>query len=505
MKRVISVRLPTWPTDRIRTISNAPLRDLPFATVIRNGSRRVLASVDANAAKRGLYPGQALAYAHALVPQLAIADADEAADSEGLRRIGIAFLKQYTPIVALAERHTLALDITGCAHLWGSEENLLNDLIHDLKARNIRVRAAIADTFGCAYALARCSKTTGTIVPPQQGKAWLACCPIAALRLPPGVAEGLTQLGFLRIEQLYTTPRGPLVRRFGKGLIQRLDQALGSDAEPLEPLSAPAMPQERCAFTEPASNPDFVLRAVEQLAVRLCAQLEASGLGARKLDLLFHRVDNTLQHIRIGTVSASRDPRHHLRLFKENFGAIDCGFGIEALTLRAPVAEPLQPHQCGSALSVPEAPDLSGLIDILRTRLGREHVYRTTPVESDVPERSVRHTEALASPKMSEQTCPFPRPARLLKHPEKIEALALLPDHAPLHFVWRRKRHSVKRADGPERIFGEWWKDQSETMAVRDYFQVEIEGGERFWLFRRGDGFDPRTGSHEWFLHGFFG
>ena len=66
-------------------------------------------------------------------------------------------------------------------------------------------------------------------------------------------------------------------------------------------------------------------------------------------------------------------------------------------------------------------------------------------------------------------------------------------------------RRRVKRADGPERIYGEWIRRDAEMSAVRDYFQVEDEAGERFWLFRTGDGEDPASGSHRWFLHGVFG
>jgi protein ImuB len=33
---------------------------------------------------------------------------------------------------------------------------------------------------------------------------------------------------------------------------------------------------------------------------------------------------------------------------------------------------------------------------------------------------------------------------------------------------------------------------------------VEDEEGQRFWLFRRGDGEDAATGDLRWFLHGFF-
>lgn len=66
-------------------------------------------------------------------------------------------------------------------------------------------------------------------------------------------------------------------------------------------------------------------------------------------------------------------------------------------------------------------------------------------------------------------------------------------------------RRRVIRADGPERIFGEWWRRDREVSAVRDYFHVEDEAGERFWLFRSGDGVDPTTGPMRWFIHGVFG
>lgn len=69
---------------------------------------------------------------------------------------------------------------------------------------------------------------------------------------------------------------------------------------------------------------------------------------------------------------------------------------------------------------------------------------------------------------------------------------------------WRGKRRRVKRADGPERIFGEWWTRTAEFDAVRDYFVIEDEAGERYWIFRSGDGVDAGTGSHQWFLHGIF-
>jgi len=81
----------------------------------------------------------------------------------------------------------------------------------------------------------------------------------------------------------------------------------------------------------------------------------------------------------------------------------------------------------------------------------------------------------------------------------------LLPDQPPRRFSWRGRPYRVRQADGPERIHGEWWKRSAETEAVRDYFQVEDEAGHRFWLFRRGDGENARSGDLSWYLHGVFG
>ncbi|MDL2408074.1 hypothetical protein PY650_20900 [Rhizobium calliandrae] len=32
----------------------------------------------------------------------------------------------------------------------------------------------------------------------------------------------------------------------------------------------------------------------------------------------------------------------------------------------------------------------------------------------------------------------------------------------------------------------------------------EDETGQTFWIYRSGDGIDPETGSHRWFMHGIF-
>ena len=144
------------------------------------------------------------------------------------------------------------------------------------------------------------------------------------------------------------------------------------------------------------------------------------------------------------------------------------------------------------------------MLDRLANRLGAGRVWRAAPVESAVPERTVRRLAPLAPSGGRDWPAALPRPVRLLCPPQPVEALALLPDHPPAAFTWRRRRFRVRRADGPERIWGEWWRRDAEALAARDYWRVEDEAGRRFWLYRRGDGVDPASGDLRWFLHGMF-
>jgi protein ImuB len=88
------------------------------------------------------------------------------------------------------------------------------------------------------------------------------------------------------------------------------------------------------------------------------------------------------------------------------------------------------------------------------------------------------------------------RPIRLFARPEPIDATAELPDGPPAQFTWRRVRHIVVRAEGPERIAMEWWRDETGRALMRDYFRVESREGVRVWLYREA--------LSRWFVHGVF-
>ena len=285
------------------------------------------------------------------------------------------------------------------------------------------------------------------------------------------------------------------------------------------------MPAIAQRFAEPIATAEAIEHWLGTLVPRLTAALAEKGIGATRIELIAERIDGVPQRIRIGLARPSRDGAHLLRLLIRRIEQVEPGYGVDALTLHVRRALPLGAESFTERLDEEAAPDLAPLVDTLATRIGMRAMWRSRPVESDVPERSVTRMAVLDPParpllrgkrddvRQLDRNPPlppwhpgWPRPTRLLARPERLDhVMAELPDHAPRRFTWRGQSHRVIRADGPERIQGEWWKRDAERASVRDYFRVEDEAGRRYWLFRSGDGERPVTGDLSWYLHGVFG
>lgn len=464
-----------------------------------------MVAADAAAQAAGLRIGMPAAKAQVLVPGLIVKDADPIADNAALERLALWVLQRFAPIVAADTPDGIVINTTGADHLHGGEQAMLDALIGRLIMSGVSARAAIADSWGAAHALARYAASPTYIASAGHGASVLSSLPLEALRLPAAMSSDLRVLGFERIGDLLAQPRAPLTLRFGPELGRRIDQALSVLSEPIDPVRPPDLIETRRTFPEPIGAAETIARYIGQLTDALCEALEEKGMGARRLDLLCHRVDNRVAAVRVGMAQPVRDAKHLTRLLCDKIETIDPGFGIEIMTLTATIAEPLGRRQTVSNLIEAATPDISDLVDTLANRVGERAIYRAAPVASDVPERSVCRISAMAPDTGATWPGHWPRPSRLLPRPEPIEAIALLPDNPPVSFTWRGIRRRVKRADGPERVFGEWWKRDAELAAVRDYFRVEDEAGERYWIYRAGDGEDAATGSHRWFLHGVFG
>ncbi len=503
MQRVLSLFLPRWPIDRRRLAGARP--DRPFILVANLAGRRIVTAANAAATNEGIAPGRNLADARALYPDLQLAEADFVGDAAALATLA-RWCNRFSPFASPCGTDGIALEITGCAHLFGDEAGLAAQAVERLGRQGIECRAAIADSLGAAWAVARFAGAAVAVVPRGGARQKLADLPVAALRLDGEIAALLTRLGLRRIGDLYAMPRAALAKRCGESVALRLDEALGLAPEPLSPLQPAKLRWSRRSFAEPIGTAEDIAAATRELIASLCRRLAEEGVGARQLTLALYRVDGRIEEAAIGTAQPSRDTRHLWRLFEERLPALDPGLGVEDMVLTAALAEKLAPaqlgfHDRGKLGASRGAADLAALVDRLVNRLGAQAVARPVLHESHIPERAVRFLPAFDKAATAGAWHPEkPRPVRLLPRPEPVEVMALLPDEPPFQFRWRRLAHRVRRADGPERIEGEWWRERA---APRDYYRVEDEEGRRFWLYRAGL-YRPDV-TPRWFLHGLFG
>jgi protein ImuB len=486
-------------------------RDTPLAIYGKRGNAELIVAVDAAAERLGLVPDMALAQARAMHPALQAVPEDADADAGLLEDIADWCLR-YTPLVAVDAPDGLLLDIGGCTHLYGGEDQLIADLAARLDRAGFAFRIAVAGTIGAAHAAAH--KGEPASYPSGEERALLAPLPLAALRLAHGTVAGLARVGLKRIGDIVDLPRSPLAARFGTDLLRQLDRALGNEHEPLNPRLpvAPYVAEQR--FAEPIAREEDVLGTVERLAARLKFALERRGDGARRIELTLFRTDGELRRIAAGTSRPLRDADDIRALFTERLAALadefDPGFGFDIARLSVVVAEPCPPEQVGFG-GGEDAAEIDRLVDRLSARLGARRVRRLIAQDSHIPEiagSSVPAQMTSADPgweafrRFRADVELAPRPLRLLQKPEPIEAVAEVPDGPPLRFRWRRALHEVVAAEGPERIEGAWWSEQGGP--ARDYFRVEDRSGLRFWLFRSGLYRDLAQGvaAPSWFLHG---
>ncbi|MEO5578549.1 MAG: DNA polymerase Y family protein [Sphingomicrobium sp.] len=507
---MVSIWLPHLAIERWAKLGSAkPDANNPDKRValVEEGPHGQLVSAVTEAARSaGVRPGMRLTDARALDPGL-VAVADDGDGDQALVERLARWASRWSPLIEIDGADGLRLDATGVAHLFGGEAGLVADIEARFATLGLTARVAIAATPGAAWGLAR-------YTPRQKGERLdaLAPLPVAALRLPPTVVRTLERLGLKTIGALVGVPRRSLARRFREAdnVLDALDRMLGRKPEPLTAAPVDPPPRALLRLAEPVADPGAAAQALVLLVPELVRQLEARRLGARRLVLAGYRVDGAVEVAAAACAIATREPKHLLRLLADKTDTLDPGFGFDAFALEAWQCEPLDPAQDGLTGGPPPAIEVARLVDRLSVKLGADKVRRPVARASHLPERASGWRRAV-----EEKEGPSPRPSppsgrggsrpqRLLDVPEAIAVIYATPEGLPRRFVWRRLVHDVARAEGPERIAPEWWRERG-TARLRDYYRVEDREGRRFWIYREGLFGDGRGGDPIWYLHGLFG
>ncbi|HWY60757.1 MAG TPA: DNA polymerase Y family protein [Rhizomicrobium sp.] len=536
--------LPRLSTERLKR-DDASLCDgkrPPLVIAGRANNALYVAALEARAQRLGLYKNQPLANARAITPDLTIIPADEKKDLELLERI-VVWCDRFSPFVAAVPPDGLILDITGAAHLFGGEAAMLDHVTQKIGQQNFAVAAAIAGTSSAARALAKFAP--GHIAAPGAEAAALARLPVAALAVDDKIIAALNRAGLKTIGQVQTRDRDELTARFGKAFVTTLEMLLGQHDQPISPRRPlpDLMAEQR--FAEPIVTQDAIVACLLSLAGSLSGILEQRGLGLRRLTASFFRADGQVRRIALRLGGASRDADRVMRLLRERLDSLsdplDPGFGFDVIRLEAMLTERIEISATSFDSDEHAKHEIQYLADRLSARHGEARVLRFVAQDTHIPEaQSVavpaedREFADRVWPSRHLKNDPPLRPLRLFEKPEEINVpFATAPDGPPSFFRWRRAQFDVARAEGPERIAMEWWRnisasekrteaaskaqtksenetapprpgDKSEAQyPTRDYFRVETRQGQRFWLYRDGlylqNGLAPR-----WYLHGIF-
>jgi protein ImuB len=547
-RRVLSLWFPRMGAERLLRQARVT-EEQPFAVVQDTGKTQVISSLSVSAEGWGLSHGQPLRDALAMCPDLITRLQNrqlEARFLASLRR----WASKFSPWVAEEIPNALVIDLTGCAHLFGGELGVIQQVELDCLNLGLSVHIGMADTKGAAWALARyagqplgLSRTGDAIdqeAPATRSRAvkrrnWerggqpprlqssqggfariaapgftqqaLAPLPVAALRLEDHVITSLNRLGLRRVENLMDQPRAAIARRFGKGTIYRMDQALGVAPEPISPAKQSLHLACRLTLPEPIGLIEDMLAALDKLLPRLAASLTAKGRGVRRLRLEAYRTDQTMQSVEVGLARPSADMALIRQLLVIKLEDIKVEFGIDVLRVVAAQTEPIYAHQhkgkikAGPAVAarLSQNTELDDLIGKLGARIGLEAITRLHPGDSHIPEKASQVLAAAWS--MPQMDWPIVLRARPLIYfqPEPIVAAEV--PKVPLHFKWRGQSHELQSAQGPERIAPEWWlAERAWRSGTRDYWRVVTKSGDRLWLYFAHGG----AISGGWFCHGRF-
>ncbi len=518
-----------------------------------------IAAANAAARELGVQPGQKRATALALAPALLIGQADAVRDAQALQAV-VHVALAFTPSVTLEGSDCVLLEVQASLRYFGGLPALRQRLFSALAPLGHTVHGAGAPTALGAALLARwrCepSHLTGRSphaadLPALQSR--LDAAPLALLAAAQGHAEALQGMGLHTLADLRRLPRAGLARRFGAGLLDELDRALGRQADPRLWLTLPAMFESRLELFARADSTEQVLQGAAVLLARLLvwAQAQQARIGAFTLRMLHEPrrrrdrggpgpQDATHTDLDIALADPSADADHLRLLLRERLAnlvlaapTLELRLHCSQLVRAAPPNGELFPTRQG------EREGLTRLLERLRARLGDDQVQQLQPLADHRPERatgrrpaqgagsalsatgagpmsrsrasSTAATAATVAP-ASPAPAPPPAPPPLPLH----RPVWLLPEPQPLH-----ERRSLPLLDGqplqllsgPERIEAGWWDG---ALAARDYFIAQAADGALVWIYRARL---PRDGPHNeplngplngpptegWFLQGRFG
>jgi protein ImuB len=478
-----------------------------------------LTTVTAAAARSGVRAGMTVSEARGSCAALEARPWDERTIAHTVSRLTAALLAaapQVTPVTGAPGTWWVGAD--GFEGI-GGERALARTLLGIARRWHPEARVSIAGS--CVVARAATwtqgASASGLVVVPRGGDAaYLATVPLSLLPMDAELRETFGALGIRTAGELALLPSEDVERRWGAEGLAVLRLARGEDPRRAWLARADAPRTAQADLPSPSATMEPVLFLVQGALGRLARELHEEGRAAAIITIT----------LALDTPSAlpSGAPRHTMsreaRLARPSARPDvlleHCRALLERWTLPAPVtgvgvaitATARTAGGQGELLANGRRDDAAAAAVTARlaAALGADAVVRPAARDAHAPERGgawvpVGDEEMESAPPTrgvieeagvaTATAAATDRALRLLQPPEAVEV-----EHAagiPCAMWWRGARVPLRRVQGPERLSGDWWRDDAYR---RDYWRCESEtGGGSFVVFQASDA---------WFVHGWY-
>lgn len=308
----------------------------------------------------------------------------------------------------------------------------------------------------------------------------------------------LYNMGVRKIRDIWRLPTDGLRKRFGSDFVNLLSKALGTAPEPTRNYVAPPAYSSVYDLPYELENLDRLLPVADEMLAQLCDFLQRRDLSTSHLLFALQHEKRPSTEIDMALRQTSRCRDHLLLLLETHFGKLSVPAPIIGLKLQIKKFDAFMTES--ERLLIEDRAGAQGgshsaldqFMEQLHARLGANSLKSINTVAEHCPEYACEELDYQESnsgkkqqPKLLEDVVSNPRPLWLLYKPEPL----VLKNGKLYH------RQPIRLISGPERIETRWWYG---TDIRRDYYVAQEQNGSRLWIFRE------RSGTRNWFLHGFF-
>ena len=394
----LALYFPQLPIDR-QAHSDA---DESRAVVLQEGPRFRILACNTCAAANGVYPGQALKNAYAIVPDLITSDYDETEQLAHLEQLTLWALR-YSSWVSPEPPDVVLIEIAASLKLFSGLMPLLERITREIQAQHLNMLIGVAPTPSAAALFARAGITLPATDEQTLIKT-LATIPINYLSLDEFTLKGLRQSGIRTLGELRDLPPATLTRRFGSDctdLLYKLDGRLPDTRTAYQPaetfyqsLDLPLEAPDTGALSFP----------LNRLLNALGGYLKSRDLGIRHLNILLSHHRGTATRVALKFLDTTANTTHLLRVATERLGNLELTSPVTGVALESVELAPLERQ--GKDLfqkSQSQNATIEQILDKLMARLGKESVYTAVPGDDHRPEKA--WLSSLLPPHQSPEQC----------------------------------------------------------------------------------------------------